>query len=140
MKVKSLSHVWFFATPCTVAYQIFPSMEFSRQEYWSGVPFLSLGTLSDPGVEPRSPTLWTDAVPPEPPGMPREVIIVEWGWMIHAIKNSRVTVLMGSSSLLTSEAMTLLKFPELNKPPGRRTSKGKLNCQNFNLDEEFCKD
>ena len=36
-----------------------------------------------------------------------------------------VTALMGSNSLLTSEAMTLLKFPELNEPPGRRTSKGK---------------
>ena len=72
------------------------------------------------------------ALPPEPPGMPKEVSIVEWGWMIHALE--------GSSSLLTSEAMTLLKFPELNKPPGRRTSKGKLNCQDFNLDKEFCKD
>ena len=39
MKVKSLSPVWIFVTPCTVAYQAPPSMGFSRQEYWSGLPF-----------------------------------------------------------------------------------------------------
>ena len=41
MKVKSLSHVWLFATPWTVAYQDPLSIEFSRQEYWSGLPFPS---------------------------------------------------------------------------------------------------
>ena len=40
-KVKLLSHVELFATPWTVAYQAAPSMEFSRQEYWSGLPFPS---------------------------------------------------------------------------------------------------
>ena len=40
-KVKSLSHVRLFASPWTVAYQAPPSMEFSRQEYWSGLPFPS---------------------------------------------------------------------------------------------------
>ena len=40
VKVKSLSHVWLFATPWTAAYQAPPSMGFSRQEYWSGVPLL----------------------------------------------------------------------------------------------------
>ena len=39
VKVKSPSHVWLFATPWTAAYQAPPSMGFSRQEYWSGVPF-----------------------------------------------------------------------------------------------------
>ena len=38
VKVKSLSHVWLFVTPWTAAYQAAPSMGFSRQEYWSGVP------------------------------------------------------------------------------------------------------
>ena len=42
VKVKSLSHVWLFATPWTAAYQAPPSMGFSRQEYWSGVPLPSL--------------------------------------------------------------------------------------------------
>ena len=41
VKVKSLSHVWFFATPWTVAHQAPPSMGFSRQEYWSEFPFPS---------------------------------------------------------------------------------------------------
>ena len=55
VKVKSLSHVRVFANPWTVAYQVPLSMGFSRQEYWSGLPFSSPGDLSDPGIEPRSP-------------------------------------------------------------------------------------
>ena len=42
VKVKSLSHVWLLATPWTAAYQAPPSMGFSREEYWSGVPLPSL--------------------------------------------------------------------------------------------------
>ena len=42
VKVKSLGHVWLFTTPWTTAYQAPPSIGFSRQEYWSGVPLLSL--------------------------------------------------------------------------------------------------
>ena len=69
-KVKSLSHVPLFVTPWTVAYQAPPSMGFSRQEYWSGLPFPSSGNLPHPGIKPRSPALYTDALPPEPPGSP----------------------------------------------------------------------
>ena len=47
---KSLSHVWLFATPWTEACQISLSMEFSRQEYWSGLPFPSPGDLPNPGL------------------------------------------------------------------------------------------
>ena len=68
VKVKSLSCVQFFRTPWTAAYQAPPSMGFSRQEYWSGLPFLSPGDLPDPGIEPGSPTLQTDTLPSEPPG------------------------------------------------------------------------
>ena len=57
VKVKSLSHVPLFVTPWTVAYQAFPSMGFSRQEYWSGLPFPSPGDLPNPGTEPGSPAL-----------------------------------------------------------------------------------
>ena len=57
VKVKSLSRVRLFATPWTVAYQAPPSMGFSRQEYWSGLPFPSPGDLPDPGIEPGSPAL-----------------------------------------------------------------------------------
>ena len=51
VKVKSLSHIQLFATPWTVAYQALLSMGFSRQEYWSGLPFPSPGDLPDPGIE-----------------------------------------------------------------------------------------
>ena len=57
-----------FATPWTVDYEAPPSMQFSRQEYWSGLPFPSAGDLPDPGIKPGSPTLQTDALPSEPPG------------------------------------------------------------------------
>ena len=55
--LKSLSCVLLFVTPWTVAYQAPPSMEFSRQEYWSGLPFPSPGDLPDPRIEPGSPAL-----------------------------------------------------------------------------------
>ena len=71
-KVKSLGRVRLFAIPWTVAYQAPPSMEFSRQEYWSGLPFPSPGDLPDPGIKPRSPALQADALPSEPPGKPRD--------------------------------------------------------------------
>ena len=68
--MKSLSHVRLFATPWTVAYQASPSMGFSRQEYWSGLPFPSPGDLPNPGIEPGSPALQTDALSSEPLGKP----------------------------------------------------------------------
>ena len=57
---ESLSRVQLFKTPWTVALQAPPSMGFSRQEYWSGLPFPSPGDLPDPGLEPRSPSLQAD--------------------------------------------------------------------------------
>ena len=68
--MKSLSRVRLFAAPWTVAYQAPPSMGFSRQEYWSGLPFPSPGDLPNSGIEPRSPALQTDALPSEVPGKP----------------------------------------------------------------------
>ena len=62
-KVKLLSGVWLFASPRTVAYQVPPSMGFSRQEYWSGLPLPSPGDLPDPGTKPRSPELQADSSP-----------------------------------------------------------------------------
>ena len=66
VKVKSLSRVQLFVTPWTVTYQALRSMGFSRQEYWSGLPFSSPGDLPNPGIEPGSPALQTDALPSEP--------------------------------------------------------------------------
>ena len=68
MKVKSLSRFRLFATPWTVAYQAPPSVGFSRQEYWNGLLFPSLGDIPNPGIEPGSPALQADALPSEPPG------------------------------------------------------------------------
>ena len=68
--MKSLSHVRLFVAPWTVAYQAPPSMDFSRQEYWSGLPFPSPGDLPDPGIKPGSPALQADTLPSEPPGKP----------------------------------------------------------------------
>ena len=64
--VKLLSRVRLSATPWTVARQAPLSRGFSRQEYWSGLPFPSPGDLPDPGIEPGSPALQADALPSEP--------------------------------------------------------------------------
>ena len=59
-----------FAILWIVARQAPPTMGFSRQEYWSRLPFSSPGDLSDPGIELRSPTLRADILPSEPQGNP----------------------------------------------------------------------
>ena len=74
--MKSLSHVGLFVTPWTVAYQVPPSMGFSRQEYWSELPFPSSGDLPNPGIEPMTPEFPALAdgffaiVPPGKPNVP----------------------------------------------------------------------
>ena len=73
MKVKSFSRVQLFETPWTAAYQLPLPMGFSRQEYWSGLPFPSPGDLPDLGIEPRSPALWVDALPSELPAKSKHV-------------------------------------------------------------------
>ena len=59
-----------YATLWTVVCQAPLSMEFSRQEYWSGLPFPSPGDLPNPGIKSRSPALQDDSLPSEPPGKP----------------------------------------------------------------------
>ena len=76
-EVKSLSRFWLFwlfATPGTVAHQAPLSMGFSRQEYWSGLPFPSPGDLPNPGIKRRSPTLQADTLTTEPPTYPSQNI------------------------------------------------------------------
>ena len=68
-KMKLLSCVWLFATPGIIAHQAPPSVGFSRQEYWSELPFPSLGDLPYPGIESRYPILQADSLPSEPPGV-----------------------------------------------------------------------
>ena len=64
-----------FVTPWTVARQAPLSMGFSRQEYWSGLPFPPPGDLPSPGIEPRSPALQADSLLSEPPGKPTDTWI-----------------------------------------------------------------
>ena len=71
--VSEWSHfscVWLFAILWTVAHQTLLSMGFSRQEYWSGLPFSSPEDLPDPGIELRFPTRQVDSLPSEPPKNP----------------------------------------------------------------------
>ena len=70
MKVKWLICVRLLVTPWTVAHQAPPSMGFSRQECWSGLPFPSPGDLPNPGIKPGSPALKADSLPAELPGKP----------------------------------------------------------------------
>ena len=68
-----LSHAQLFEAPCTVACQAFLSWEFSRQEYWSRLPFPTPGTLPDSGIETTSPVslaLTGRFFITEPPGKP----------------------------------------------------------------------
>ena len=74
MSVTSL-----FVTPCTVAHRAPLSMGFSRQEYWSGLPCLSVGDLPDPGIEPVSPVapaLQADSLPRSHWGSLKELLSV----------------------------------------------------------------
>ena len=82
VKVKSLSRVRLFVTLWTVAHQASPSMGFSRQEYWSGLPFPSPGDLPNPRIEPGSPALQADALTSEPAKSEgcqgRASLVVQW--------------------------------------------------------------
>ena len=69
-EVKSLSRVRLFVTPWTVAYQAPQSMEFSRLESWSGLPFPTPEDLPDPGIKPVSPALAGGFFTIEPPRKP----------------------------------------------------------------------
>ena len=65
------------------------STEFSRQEYWSGLPFPSPGDPPDPGIKPGSPALQTDSLPSEPSGKPHKitkVYCIAW-WIIFNYNN-----------------------------------------------------
>ena len=78
LAVESLSHVWLFVTPWTVTHQAPLSMGFSRQEYWSGSPFLPPGDLPNPGIEPMSPALAGGLFTIEPPGPACKVVLTNW--------------------------------------------------------------
>ena len=71
IKACMLSHVLLFMTPWTVACQAPLPMGFSRQEYWSELPFPPPGDLASPGIEPVSPAPAGGFFTTEPPGEPQ---------------------------------------------------------------------
>ena len=73
--MRMLSRVQFFVTSWTVAHQAPLSMGFSRQEYWSGLPFLPPGDLPEPGIKPESPALQEDSLLSKPPGKSKYIFI-----------------------------------------------------------------
>ena len=77
---QSINHpvVFLFVTPWTAACQAPLSMEFSRQEYWSRLPFPSPGDLPDPGIKTRSPIMQTDSLPSNRGGQTGQIRVVTW--------------------------------------------------------------
>ena len=114
VKVKLLSHVRLFATPWTVAYQASTSVGFSRQEYWSGLPFPSPGDLPDPGIEPRSPALEADTLTSEPPGKPSsQITLAQYG----SPRDSNTLLMISAGTSIPSTEYFWLKT---NKPANER--------------------
>ena len=99
---NSLSCVRLFATPWIIARQVSLSLEFSWQEYWSGLPFPSPGDLPNPGIEPRSPVLQVDSLLTELWGKPQKCILYQFSpfsvWPSHN----------GSTSALPFQLKTVL--------------------------------
>ena len=92
-------------------------MGFSKQEYWSRLPFPSPGDLPDPGIEPRSPSLEADALSSEPLGARRAdqvaapILMVEWA-ASPGLKTSKIHPLFWVSNPLTAEIPTGQPLPE----------------------------
>ena len=104
--MKSFSHVRLFAIPWTVVYQASLSMGFSRQEYWSGLPFPSPGDLPDPGIEPRSPALQADTLPSETPY--KNVSIQLHIWMFTCYRYDQSTGLIIYKQIVTWDKSLLV--------------------------------
>ena len=107
MKVKSLSRGQLFVTPWTIAYQAPPSMGFSRQECWSGLPFPSPGDLPDLGIKPRSPTLQADALLSEPPGKCGSIQLSSLS-LVRLFATPWTAVLQASLSITSSRSLLKL--------------------------------
>ena len=84
-----LSCVQLFVTPWTIVCQALLSMEFSKQENWSGLPIPSPRDLHDQGIEPQSPALQADSLPFEPPGKPHYNVssMNHWFCLVVYIQN-----------------------------------------------------
>ena len=88
MKVELLRHVQLLVIPWGVAPQVPPSVGFSKQEYWGGLPFLSPGCLPDPGIEVGSPALQANSLLSEP------ALITAIGFVVTFVKGVSVLAAM----------------------------------------------
>ena len=132
--MSSLSRVWLFATPWTVAHQAPPSMGFSRQEYCSGMPFSSPGEIPDPGIKPGSPALQASALPSEPPG---EHIVYSYRNSIWCCCFCLVASVMSDSVWPHRQQPT--RLPRLQDSPGKNTGVGchfLLQCMKVKSERE----
>ena len=116
--VVVLSHVQLFSTPSTVTHQAPPSMGFSRQEYWSGVPFPSPRNLSNSRIQPESPVLWAGSLLPQPLWKTRKL-----GWV--AMPSSRGLPNPGSKPRSLALQVDSLPLEPLGKP--KNTGVGSLS-------------
>ena len=138
--MKSLSRVRLFTTPWTVAYQAppIPSMGFSRQECWSGLPFPSPGDLPDPGIEPGSPALQADALLSEPPGK----VMPDWlgpSWCLgNCTDRNLIWSFLCRLEALHRSFPSILTSAKCTHLPNRVTCQGPPSPLWFLLDKSEC--
>ena len=85
--LSCFSHIQLFVTPWIIVHQVPLSMGFSRQEYWSGLLFLSPGDIPKPGIEPGSLTLQADSLLSELTGKPNKYLSNDYYFKKYFIKN-----------------------------------------------------
>ena len=125
VKVKSLNHVRLFATPWTIAYQAPLSVGFSRQEYWSGLPFPSPGGLPNPGIEPGYPTLQTGSLPSEPSGK----LVYQTVKNLPAMRETWLRSLGWEDPLEGGHGNPLLAYSCLENPTDRGAWRATWGCR-----------
>ena len=106
-----LSRLWLYATLWTIARQAPLSMEFSRQEYWSGLPFHSPGDLPNPGNEPEFPVLQEDSLLTELRGKPTEQMMPS-DHLILCRPFLPLPSVFSSISIFSSESALHIRWPK----------------------------
>ena len=125
MCLNSLSCVQLFVIPWTTVRQALLTMEFSRQEYWNGLPFPSPGHLPNPGIKPGSPTLQADSLPSKPPGNPQNAAMEMLKSMFWCTSPGQDTgmgchfLLQGIFPTQGSNPCLLLGRQIITEPPGK---------------------
>ena len=102
LKCWSLSYVWLFVAPWTVTYQDPQSMGFSRQEYWSGLPFPPPGNPPYPGMDPGSSALWADSSPSE-----------SWGLIMDNLRSTSYLEMFEPNTISFNSLYMIVNFQTL---------------------------